>query len=190
MEEAADPAVQELCTFIDDDDDFLLENSLRLPTILEGDARHPGDGGYTTVGTITGPRTGATYTNVTLEQYAVIFSKSKALRVLLDKRQSHIPFAAVLAPRTSNTKLDLLTLAVLEFPDPPSLAVLNVLLTYIQQLPDHEGYLHSETFTPQKTPLVVAVERRNWAAVRALIQAGADPARLQKGGTALLCGRC
>jgi hypothetical protein len=102
---------------IDADSDFSLSQRRFLDFYLAGDRREGyGYDGMAFRHSVVGPRSTIHYDNPTFVQYAVICGKANALSALLKRARNGrlISLEVAFLPRSSNTKFDLLSLAILE----------------------------------------------------------------------------
>jgi hypothetical protein len=147
---------------IDADQPFALEHYPTISALIAA--------GVTVSGTVKGPASERLYPDPTFAQYAAIAGRPAALGVLL-RRTAPADFDSVFAPRDSNTKGNLLVLAIAESHD----AVVELVLAHIGLLFPGAvpAYLAAEA-PDRATALTVAVRLERWGALAVLLRHGGD----------------
>jgi hypothetical protein len=129
---------------------------------------------------------GTTYHNPSYPQYGTIMGLSESVICLLNIAKSlDIAFESIFSPRESNTKIDLLSLALALPPHAPDVA--RLLLAFMRD-DANRAYVGDVTkwtsldAPGRGTPLSGAVADRQWDRVVMLVEAGADLFKESRGG--------
>jgi hypothetical protein len=149
-----------LCKIIQADDFYAVQEYPGLSVLLGA--------GITVSGNVPGPRTGRKYADPSFEQYAVVLNLPEALRGLLSVAPD---FDSCFSPAYSNTKADLLTLAIVE----GHAAIVDALFAHIRDRGYDAGKYANFAGPARTTPLKAALQSEQPDLVRVLIEHGADP---------------
>jgi hypothetical protein len=109
---------------------------------------------------------GVRYADASFEQYAIIHRKPKALKALLDMRQTLKDPSEALAPRYANVKTDLFALAITLNAD----TCLDEVIKFAIAIGVTTNWVNPN----KQTPLMVAAQFGKWGAVHKLVEHGAS----------------